>query len=212
MALHTDSRCSTLPKPCWPKDPCVALAQKKRGKDPATRTMRRLVKDLGKAEIAYAVAGGMAVYAHGHHRLTGDVDVLLTTGGFESFKRLFVPDHYAPVAKRPRQYIDCKSGIAVRMLLVGRFPGDGRPGPLSLPDPMDVRELIDDVHYVDFVTLIQLKLSSRRHRGLADVIELIRTKGLDETFLDRIHPSVRQDFIKCLEEKRREDEYDARNG
>ena len=39
---------------------------------------------------------------------------------------------------------------------------------------------------------------------------MIRFNDLDESFADRLHESVRQDYIECLEEKRREDEYDAR--
>jgi hypothetical protein len=55
-----------------------------------------------------------------------------------------------------------------------------------------------------------LKLAARRWRDFADVVELIRFNDLDESFLSRVHPSVHKDFIECLEEKRREDEYDAR--
>jgi hypothetical protein len=33
---------------------------------------------------------------------------------------------------------------------------------------------------------------------------------LDESFQEQLHSSVRGDFIECLEEKRREDEYEAR--
>jgi hypothetical protein len=34
--------------------------------------------------------------------------------------------------------------------------------------------------------------------------------SLDESFLNKIHSSVHGDFIECLEEKRREDEYESR--
>jgi hypothetical protein len=37
-------------------------------------------------------------------------------------------------------------------------------------------------------------------------------EDLDESFLPQLHPSVHQDFIECLEQKRREDEYNAREG
>jgi hypothetical protein len=58
--------------------------------------------------------------------------------------------------------------------------------------------------------LIQLKLAEVRPKDFADVIELIRVHDLDESFVERIHPSVRRDFSECLEEKRREDDYEAR--
>ncbi len=42
------------------------------------------------------------------------------------------------------------------------------------------------------------------------MVELIRFNNLDETFADRLHATVRGDYIECLEEKLREDEYEAR--
>jgi hypothetical protein len=44
------------------------------------------------------------------------------------------------------------------------------------------------------------------------VVELIRHNNLDESFAERLDKSIRSDFIECLEEKRREDDYEARNG
>ena len=94
----------------------------------------------------------------------------------------------------------------------GKAAGSGKPGPISFPDPSDVRELRQKVHYINLTTLIQLKLAARRHQDLADVVSLISIHNLNESFLERLHSSVRQGFIECLEEKRREEEYEARNG
>jgi hypothetical protein len=63
---------------------------------------------------------------------------------------------------------------------------------------------------VNLANLIQLKLAARWHKDFGDVVELIRVHDLNETFQDRLHLSVRQDFTESLIEKRREDEYDAR--
>jgi hypothetical protein len=59
---------------------------------------------------------------------------------------------------------------------------------------------------------VQLKLAARRHRDFGDVVELIRFNDLDKAFSARLHQSVRRDYIECLEEKHREDEYEARYG
>jgi hypothetical protein len=72
--------------------------------------------------------------------------------------------------------------------------------------------VIRNIRFVNLETLIQLKLAARRYQDFADVVSLIRAHDLDESFADRLHPSVRRDYIECLEEKRREDEYEARNG
>jgi hypothetical protein len=75
-----------------------------------------------------------------------------------------------------------------------------------------VSEVIEKAHVVNLVTLVELNLAARRHRDFGDVVELIRFNDLDESFAGRLHPSVRRDYIECLEEKRREDEYEERNG
>ncbi len=71
---------------------------------------------------------------------------------------------------------------------------------------------IEKFEVINLETLIQLKLAARRYQDFADVVALIGANQLDETFADRLHKSVRGDYIECLEEKRREDEYEARNG
>jgi hypothetical protein len=180
------------------------------GKDPAHASLRRLIKRLEKAEIPHAIMGGMAVYVHGHRRLTDDVDVLLTREGLEAFRRLFVPKHYENVPKRARRFVDRVNGVTLDILVTGLYPGRGEPGPIAFPDPAAVRQLIRKVYYIDLPTLIQLKLAARRYQDFADVVNLISANNLDESFQQRLHKSVRQDFIECLEEKRREDEYARR--
>jgi len=180
------------------------------GRDPVHKTMRRAAKRLEKANIPYAVVGGMAVFAQGYRRTTNDVDVLLTPEGFAEFCRRFVPKDYEKLPKRPRRFKDRTSAINLDILVTGYFPGSGKPGPIAYPDPAGVSETIDNVRVLDLVTLVQLKLAARRYQDFADVVNLIRFNGLDESFARRLHPSVHSDYTECLEEKRREDEYEAR--
>jgi hypothetical protein len=182
------------------------------GKDEVHKTLRRIVRRLERAGIPYAVLGGMAVNAHKYERTTGDVDLLLTPDGFAEFQRRFVRKHYIQREGRSRRFIDRVNEKGVDILVTGHFPGSGRPGPIAFPDPANVSEKIRSVRVVNLRTLIELKLAARRHRDFGDVVELIRFNNLDESFAKRLHPSVRADYIECLEEKRREDEYEARNG
>jgi hypothetical protein len=73
-----------------------------------------------------------------------------------------------------------------------------------------VSETIERIRVVDLPTLIQLKLAARRYQDFADVVNLIRVHNLDESFQAKLHPALHQDYIECLEEKRREQEYEAR--
>lgn len=176
------------------------------------KTMRRLVQRLEKAKIPYAIVGGMAVNAHGHERTTKDVDILLTAEGFAEFRRRFVPRSYDPVPGRRWRFLDRTQKVPFDILVTGRFPGSGKPGPISYPDPMAVSLLIENARVVNLPTLILLKLAAGRYSDFGDVVNLIRVHNLDESFLEKLHPSVQKDFIECLEEKRREDDYEAQQG
>jgi hypothetical protein len=176
------------------------------------QTMRRLAKRLEKAGIPYAIVGGMAVNAHRHERTTKDVDILLTGEGFAEFRRRFVPKYYESQPRRARRFVDRTNQVTVDVLVTGMFPGLGKPGPIAYPDPTTVAETIDNLRVVNLHTLIRLKLAARRHQDFADVVNLISVHGLDESFMSELHPSLHRDFIECLEEKRREDEYLERNG
>jgi hypothetical protein len=182
------------------------------GKSQQYRTLRRIVTRLEKANIPYAVVGGMAVNAHNYRRTTADVDLLLTEEGFAEFQRRFVPRHYRNLPGRRRRFVDRTNEVGVDILVTGLFPGTGKPGPVAYPDPDQVSETIARFRVVDLTTLVQLKLAARRYRDFGDVVELIRFNHLDESFAERLHRSVRRDFIECLEEKRREEEYEEREG
>jgi len=180
------------------------------GQSPVHQTMSRLAAALETANIPYAIVGGMAVGAHGHQRTTNDLDILLTAAGFAEFRRLFLHTQFDPVPRRPRRFTDRSNGVTLDVLITGRYPGSGQPGPIAYPAPDDVSETIDNKRVVNLVTLITLKLAARRHQDFADVVNLIRVHDLDETFADQLHSSLHRDYLECLEEKRREDEYEAR--
>src|SRR5665213_16856 len=180
------------------------------GTDRVHDTMRRIAKVLDTAGIAYAIVGGMAVNAHGHERTTGDVDFLVTAEGFAVFRQLLESENIARVPGRSRRFLDGANGITFDLLITGMFPGNGKPGPVTFPDPSNVRETINHLPVVHLPTLIQLKLAAQRHQDFADVVNLIGVHRLDEAFARQLDPSVRGDYIECLEEKRREDEYEAR--
>jgi hypothetical protein len=182
------------------------------GRDEVHKTMRRLAKRLEKANISYAVIAGMAVFAHRHRRTTNDVDILLTPEGFAEYQRVFVPKFYAKMPKRPRRFVDRANDVTIDVLVTGLFPGSGKPGPISYPNPREVSQTIDKIRVLNLLTLIQLKLAARRYQDFADVVNLIRSNNLEESFTTHLHPSVRGDYIECLEEKRREEEYEAREG
>jgi hypothetical protein len=180
------------------------------GDDRVHQAMRRLAGQLEAAGIRYAIIGGMAVNAHHHQRTTKDVDFLLSAQGLAAFRKLVEAGEFDAVPGRPRRFIDRQTGVTFDVLVAGAFPGSGTPGPIAFPDPSGVSQVIDDLHVVDLPTLVQLKLAARRFQDFADVVSLIRANQLDEGLGAKLHPSVRGDYVECLEEMRREDEYEAR--
>jgi len=180
------------------------------GSDRVHQTMRRVAEVLDGAGIGYAIVGGMAVNAHRHERTTKDVDLLLSADGLRALRQLAAGVDFEPVPGRSRRFVDRRTGVAFDVLVSGSFPGSGAPGPIAFPDPADVSQTIDDLRVVDLATLIELKLAAGRYQDFADVVNLIRANQLDEAFRDELHLAVRADYIECLEEKRREDEYEAR--
>ena len=100
---------------------------------------------------------------------------------------------------------------SVDLLVTGHLPGRGKSAPFPFPDPTAASEEINGTRVVTLPQLIQLKLAAGRYSDFGDVVFLIRVHHLDESFLDRLHPAVHGDYIECLEEQRREDEYEARD-
>jgi hypothetical protein len=173
------------------------------------QTTHQLAKRFHTAGIPYAVMGATAVSAHGALSLTEDATVLLTSSGLDRFRRLFVPVAYESVPRRNRRFVDRSTGVTVHIMLTGHHPGRVSPGPFAFPDPDQASEEINGLRVLTLLQLIQLKLADRRYSALADVVSLIRVHQLNESFLTHLHASVHDDFIRCLEEVRGEEAFEA---
>ena len=180
------------------------------GADRVHQAMRKVGAAFKDHDITYAIVGGMAVNAHRHVRTTGDVDFLVRPEALPTIRRLAAEGVFASVPNRSRRFVEPSTGIHFDVLVAGGFPGSGTPGPIAFPDPGAVTDIVNDLPVVNLRALVELKLAARRHKDFADVVDLIRANDLDESFASRLHASVRADFIGCLDEKRREDEYEAR--
>src|SRR5262245_54864919 len=208
--MHPQNRTTTANLPVvrvWDRLKEISTFFERR--DKVHQTARRLVRRLEKKGIPYAIAGAMAANLHGARRTTDDVDFLLTQQGFDRVVQEFVGKDAGRVEGRPRLFIELKNGVSFDILITGRYPGSGKPGPIAFPDPTEASTTIEKARVLKLEQLIQLKLAARRHYDFGDVVALIRVHQLDESFAEQLHSSVRADFIECLDEKRREDEYDA---
>jgi len=167
--------------------------------DPLYHTLREIAARLDELGVPYAVVGGMALVAHGYIRTTEDVNVLVTPDGLRRIRRELEGRGYLPAFGGSRRLRDTRSGVRIKFVLAGQFPGDGKPKAVAFPEPAAVAVDIDGIRYVPLPTLIELKLASGmtnpgRLRDLADVQELIRALQLPADFADQLNPYVRDKF------------------
>jgi hypothetical protein len=182
------------------------------GTNPIFVSTRRLADRLRRENISHAIMGSMAVCLHGGQPLKEDVVVLLTSEGLGLFERKVAGKLYDPVPKHPRRFVEKESGTTTVVMLTGHFPGKTSPGPFPFPHPDEVGKEIDGIRVVALPDLIQLKLAARSFHESAAVVSLIQANNLDEAFSDKLHPSVRDAYLACVEETRREEEFLIHNG
>ena len=58
------------------------------------RALEKLVRRLEELQVPYAIVGAMALNEYGYRRVTDVVDVLLTSQGFDEFKRNWLGKGY----------------------------------------------------------------------------------------------------------------------
>ena len=172
------------------------------GQGSLNNTLAKLCADLERCGIDYMVIGAVALMAHGYPRFTEDIDLVLTREGLEAFHRELVGLGYAPAFQGARKRLRAtEGGVPVEIIVAGEYPGDGRPKPVSFPEPASASVEIDGVQVVTLEKLVELKLASGmtapdRLKDLADVQELIKARGLDAGFAEKLDPYVRGQYLK----------------
>ena len=164
--------------------------------------LHRLVTDLERNGIEYAVIGAVALNQHGYRRFTEDIDILLSREGLEAFREKLVGLGYRPAFEgATKRFRTTEENVPVEVITEGEYPGDGLPKEIVFPAPDEFAVVIDGVKTVTLVKLIELKLASGmtapdRLKDLADVQELIKIKALRPDFASNLDESVRVKFIE----------------
>lgn len=175
--------------------------------------MRRLTRTLGEMQIPFAVAGAMAANAHGHVRTTADVDILIRQEDLTRFKEQHFGLGWVEKFEGSKNFRDTVSNVNIDTLIVGQYPGDGLPKPVSFPAPEDVAEILEDgIPFVSLKTLIELKLASgmtaaHRMQDMADVMNLVRVNELPLDFADSLNPYVADRFCELWQAAQIDDDY-----
>ncbi len=123
-------------------------------RDAAVKTAAQL-KSLG---VRYALAGGLAVGAHGYIRTTTDVDFLVGEEAFE---------HHGPL-------VTFKAGVPIEVEGIRiDYLSPISLGP-QLEETLDHPATSEGLAIVPVEVLIYMKLVAKRRKDLVDVIELIK--------------------------------------
>lgn len=165
------------------------------------RAASELAERLSAAQIPYAIAGAMALGAHGYERATSDVNVLVTSEGLAKFKAFNLGRGYIEKFAGSKGLRDTENGVNIDVLLAGEFPGDGRPKPVRFPDPTGAAIEGERFRILSLPKLVEFKLASgmtapHRLKDLADVLELIKAANLPASLGDDLDPYVRAKYAE----------------
>jgi hypothetical protein len=171
------------------------------------KTLQRIAKRLDELGVDYVIAGGMCLSRHGFQRFTQDVDIIVTSDGLKKIHDALDGFGYVRPFATSRNLRDAETGVRIDFIVSGQYPGEGKPGPIAFPVPSDVATVIEGMRFVDLVPFIELKLASGQasHRGrdLDDVQDLIRVRSLPQEFADRLHPSLRDTYLRKWDDAQR---------
>jgi hypothetical protein len=174
------------------------------------QALEQLATDLRRHDIDYVVIGAVALFAHGYRRFTNNIDIVLTA---EGLRRFITPisgrapqtlGNYDPDVTSNKRVHSFPHGINIRVRTSGEYPGDGKPKPVNMPVPLTDAIEIRGIKFIMLEKLIELKLASGmtapdRLKDLADVQELIKVRGLQPEFAERLDPYVREKFVELAE-------------
>ncbi|MEW6213358.1 MAG: hypothetical protein AB1631_34000 [Acidobacteriota bacterium] len=140
-------------------------------------------EQLNRLGIRHALAGGLAVGAHGYIRATADVDFLVGEEAFEHHGSLVAFKAGVPIEVDGVR-IDYLSPVAL--------------GP-QMESALDHPPASEGLAIVPIDALIYMKLTAKRRKDLVDVVELVRV-GAD---VNRVRDYLRQyadDLVPLFEE------------
>jgi hypothetical protein len=175
------------------------------GEGKLNNALTRLVADLNEHQIDYVVIGAVALMAYGYPRFTEDIDLILDSNGIERFHLELVGLGYSPAFQGARKRLrSTRDGIPIEFISSGEYPGDGKPKPVSFPNPSEASVEIDGVKFPTLEKLVEITLASGmtapdRLNDSANVQALSKNRRLLIEFANTLNPYVRGKFLELLE-------------
>lgn len=172
------------------------------------KALHKVTSRLKELGIPYTVVGGMALFRHGLRRFTEDVDLLVNKDDLKIIHDKLAGLGYLPPFTHSKHLRDTQLGVKIEFLTTGDYPGDGKPKPVSFPEPLSVSFEADGINYINLPKLVELKLASGmtnpgRLKDLSDVLELIKALNLPLDFANQLDAYVRGKFQELWREARK---------
>jgi hypothetical protein len=141
----------------------------------------------------------MAYFCHRVRWITESFDILVTRAGVAQIRHRLGSWGYVNVVEGSRVVWDAECGVRITFLVVGDYPGDQTPKPVSFPNPDSVAVELAGISVLPLPILVELSLAaamseSGRLWDLAAVVGSIRRLDLPRDFATRLIPYVRPKF------------------
>ena len=94
------------------------------------------------------------MFYHGYRPFAEDVDLLVSRQGLKAIHERLEGLGYVPPFAGSKNLRDVESGVKIEFLVEGDFPGDGKPKPVSFPDPQLAATEIDGVRCLQLSKLV----------------------------------------------------------
>ena len=92
----------------------------------------------------------MALFQHGYRRFTEDVDLIVTPQGLQQIHDALEGLGYVRLFRGSKALRDTDAGVKIDFLIAGQFPGDGKPKPVSFPDPSNMFVELGGMHTIAY--------------------------------------------------------------
>ena len=169
--------------------------------------LRRVTKALNEAEVPYAVIGDNAVQHwvaqvdESVVRNTRDVDIILNEGDLD--RAIVALEQVGFIYRRATSvsmFLDgpkAKARDAVHVLFAGKKVREEYPEPVP---HIDEYELIEGARTLPLEALVRMKLTSFRREDQVHILDMISIDMIDETWLPRFSPELRQRLQELLDD------------
>jgi hypothetical protein len=173
----------------------------------ALSALQRLSLDQN---IPIAIVGGAATIHHGYPRSTKDLDIVVRATDFErilkeAYRYGIDIVNYNPTGFHELKYKD----VPIEVIQEGTF-GHHSLDPASTPSPEEMG-VTKGLNFASLATWVRMKLTARRRKDEADVVEVLKQSSDAEinqvrTYLANLDRSYLVHFDQLLSEARAEQE------